>query len=200
MSGRNVKLIWSSIWKLDMKGSYTTRSLCRFIMDPGCSDQHVWLIFGTQNYHWRSKYSSGWCTMIDFRQRFSWNAGKMIFLLAGLSWVVWKARNDWVFSNVLIWNPNVLAYRVVGFLARWSRRRTRKQGSSWCLDGDADGGAPDAVMFFWRGGSLLVFLVFRFVLPCKSVVESVGCLFFFQVLRQLLPSFLCCGVTLCDFL
>jgi hypothetical protein len=31
-----------------------------------------------------------------------------ISLLAGVTWAIWKTRNDWVFSNELVPSPNVL--------------------------------------------------------------------------------------------
>ena len=47
-----------------------------------------------------------------------------IFLFAGIAWVLWKIRNDWVFANKLIPSPNVLPYRIIGFLQHWSKMKT----------------------------------------------------------------------------
>lgn len=52
---------------------------------------------------------------------------RLIFLLAGVTWAMWKARNDWVFSNKLISSPNVLAHRTVSFLQHWSKLKARKE-------------------------------------------------------------------------
>ena len=48
----------------------------------------------------------------------------LIFLFAGITWVLWKIRNDWVFANKLIPSPNVLPYRIIGFLQHWSKMKT----------------------------------------------------------------------------
>lgn len=50
----------------------------------------------------------------------------LLFLLAGISWVMWKARNDLVFSNILVSNPNILAHRIVGFLQHWCKMKSPK--------------------------------------------------------------------------
>jgi len=43
------------------------------------------------------------------------------FLLAGVSWSLWKTRNDWVFNNHLIKTPKAIAYKVLGFLSQWKK-------------------------------------------------------------------------------
>jgi hypothetical protein len=43
------------------------------------------------------------------------------FLLAGVSWSLWKTRNDWVFNYHLIKTPKAIAYKVLGFLSQWKK-------------------------------------------------------------------------------
>lgn len=47
-------------------------------------------------------------------------------ILAAVAWSLWKARNDWVFNNVLIKSPKAIAYRVVGFLIQWMKMQKEK--------------------------------------------------------------------------
>ena len=45
---------------------------------------------------------------------------KMIFLLACICWSLWLIRNDLVFNNNVISNPNVVVHRSIIFIQKWS--------------------------------------------------------------------------------
>ena len=49
----------------------------------------------------------------------------MTFILAGVAWVLWKMRNDWVFNHKLISSPSVLAYRIVAIMQNWGKMKSR---------------------------------------------------------------------------
>ena len=49
----------------------------------------------------------------------------MTFILAGVAWVLWKMRNDWVFNDKLISLPSVLAYRIVAIMQNWGKMKSR---------------------------------------------------------------------------
>lgn len=38
-----------------------------------------------------------------------------------VGWVLWKIRNDLVFSNIIIKSPKQVAYRIIGFLNQWTK-------------------------------------------------------------------------------
>jgi len=40
------------------------------------------------------------------------------FILASVSWSLWKTRNNWVFNDVLVKSPKVIAYMIMGFLSQ----------------------------------------------------------------------------------
>jgi hypothetical protein len=42
-----------------------------------------------------------------------------LFIIASISWSVWKTRNDWVFNNNLIKSPKSVAYMALGFMKQW---------------------------------------------------------------------------------
>jgi hypothetical protein len=42
-----------------------------------------------------------------------------LFIIASISWSVWKTRNDWVFNNNLIKSPKSIAYMALGFMKQW---------------------------------------------------------------------------------
>lgn len=50
----------------------------------------------------------------------------IIFLLAGVSWGLWKNRNAWIFSDLLIKNVKSLAYKILGYIQLW-RKLERKE-------------------------------------------------------------------------
>jgi len=43
------------------------------------------------------------------------------FVLASVAWSLWKTRNNWVFNNVLIKSPKVIAHMILGFLTQWKK-------------------------------------------------------------------------------
>jgi hypothetical protein len=45
----------------------------------------------------------------------------LIFIFAGVSWAIWRTRNDWVFTNTLVNHPKHNAHRAFGFLQYWSQ-------------------------------------------------------------------------------
>lgn len=46
-----------------------------------------------------------------------------IVILAAVVWSSWKARNDWVFNNLLVKSVKAISYKAVGFLTQWTRLR-----------------------------------------------------------------------------
>ena len=49
-----------------------------------------------------------------------------IFLFAGVSWALWRTRNDWVFSDILVRHPKHIAHRTFGFLQQWRALSTKE--------------------------------------------------------------------------
>jgi len=45
----------------------------------------------------------------------------VFFILASVTWSLWKTRNNWVFNNNLIKSPKAIAYMVLGFLSQWKK-------------------------------------------------------------------------------
>jgi hypothetical protein len=43
------------------------------------------------------------------------------FILASVSWSLWKTTNNWVFNGVLIKSPKAIAYMIMGFLSQWMK-------------------------------------------------------------------------------
>ena len=51
---------------------------------------------------------------------------KMTYILAGVAQVLWKVRNDWVFTNKLISSPTILPCRIVGVMQNWGNMESRR--------------------------------------------------------------------------
>jgi len=49
-----------------------------------------------------------------------------IFLFAGVCWALWRTRNDWVFSDILVRHPKHIAHRTFGFLQQWRALSTKE--------------------------------------------------------------------------
>ena len=49
-----------------------------------------------------------------------------IFFFAGVSWELWRTRNDWVFSDILVRHPKQFAHRTFGFLQQWRALSTKE--------------------------------------------------------------------------
>ena len=49
-----------------------------------------------------------------------------IFLFAGVSWELWRTRNDWVFFDILVSHPKHIAHRAFGFLQQWCALLTKE--------------------------------------------------------------------------
>ena len=47
--------------------------------------------------------------------------------MASVVWSLWKIRYDWMFNNVLINSPKVIAYKIVGFLTQWKKMMKLKE-------------------------------------------------------------------------
>jgi len=43
------------------------------------------------------------------------------FILASISWSLWKTRNNWVFNDVLVRSPKAIAHMIMGFLSQWMK-------------------------------------------------------------------------------
>lgn len=43
------------------------------------------------------------------------------FILASVSWSLWKTRNNWVFNDVLVKSPKAIAHMIMGFLSQWMK-------------------------------------------------------------------------------
>ena len=50
-----------------------------------------------------------------------------IFLFAGVCWALWRTRNDWVFSDILVRHPKHIAHRTFGFLQQWRALSTKSE-------------------------------------------------------------------------
>lgn len=46
------------------------------------------------------------------------NDQNIFIILASVIWSIWKTRNDWFFSDVLIKSPKAIAYKILGFLSQ----------------------------------------------------------------------------------
>ncbi|OEL19872.1 hypothetical protein BAE44_0019119 [Dichanthelium oligosanthes] len=59
-----------------------------------------------------------------------------LFIFAGVSWAIWRTRNDWVFSNILVKSPKTIAYRALGFLQYWKQlgRSEEQLKMTWVLE------------------------------------------------------------------
>ena len=78
--------------------------------------------------------SLGWscipASLGDFQDDFLGGPGDKdnrltIFLFAGVSWALWRTRNDWVFDDLLVKHPNQIVHRAFGFLQYWCRLSTK---------------------------------------------------------------------------
>lgn len=45
----------------------------------------------------------------------------VFFILARIAWSLWEVRNNWVFNNVLIKSPKVIAHMALGFISQWKK-------------------------------------------------------------------------------
>ena len=50
-----------------------------------------------------------------------------LFIIASISWSVWKTRNDWVFNNKLIKTRKSIAYMALGFMKQWKNLLKTKE-------------------------------------------------------------------------
>lgn len=57
------------------------------------------------------------------RNRSSW---WIMVVFAAVAWSLWKTRNDWVFSNILLKSSKGVAHKCVGFLLQWTRMTRKK--------------------------------------------------------------------------
>ena len=83
---------------------------------------------------WWVRDSLGWscipASLGDFQDDFLGGPGDKdnrltIFLFAGVSWALWRTRNDWVFDDLLVKHPNQIVHRAFGFLQYWCRLSTK---------------------------------------------------------------------------
>jgi len=79
--------------------------------------------------------SLGWqhipSSLEDFQSGFLGEPGAksnrtIIFLFSGVSWVLWRSGNDWVFSDILVKHPKYIAHRAFGFLQHWCLLSTKE--------------------------------------------------------------------------
>jgi hypothetical protein len=176
-------------WSLEKSGKYSTRSLYRFMVSPGCVDLRMVDIWNTRIplkiqiflwIVWHDRVQTAvqlkrrnwggqatcklcgevedldhllfrcpvsvfvWCwvrdclgwrsiptSLDDFQARVLGAPGEkgnklLIFLLAGVSWALWRTRNDWVFDDFLVNHPKQIAHRAFGFLQYWCPLSTKE--------------------------------------------------------------------------
>lgn len=42
-------------------------------------------------------------------------------ILASVTWILWKTRNNWVFNDILVKSPKAIAHMILGFLSQWKK-------------------------------------------------------------------------------
>ena len=89
--------------------------------------QHIFFECHLANYCWWIFHDALFWTQIPTNlQHF------LIFLLACICWILWLIRNDFVFNNKVISNPNVVVHRSIIFMQKWSILLKEKE-RDWIL-------------------------------------------------------------------
>lgn len=91
--------------------------------------QHIFFECYLANYCWWTFHDALFWTQtpVTLQHFFNLSSGrgdvpnsKMIFLLACICWSLWLIRNDYVFNNKVITNPNIVVHRSIIFMQKWS--------------------------------------------------------------------------------
>lgn len=103
--------------------------------------QHIFFECFLANFCWWTfRDALGWtATPINLNDFLSISCGRrdtprplMIYLLACICWSLWLIRNDYVFNNRVVSDPNVVIHRSIVFMQKWSLLLKEKE-RAWVM-------------------------------------------------------------------